>query len=146
MSIWEFITNSKKNRFRNKLDFLLSLNLIFTACVACKNQFWNQIDFLIFSTKVPLCVRTTDAQWSLFSSKSKLFCGILGIFDWFISTYPFWAKLGYSRIKIDLLSLCVLYSLQFKIGVHLLKVELTQLLTPGITGLKSCSLSKGPEA
>ena len=38
----------KKFRFRNKLDFLLSSNLIFTACVACKNQFRNQIDFLIF--------------------------------------------------------------------------------------------------
>ena len=36
MSIWEFITNSKKkNQFRNKLDFLSSSNLIFTACVAC---------------------------------------------------------------------------------------------------------------
>ena len=32
------ISNSKKNRFRNKLDFLLSSHLIFTACVACKNQ------------------------------------------------------------------------------------------------------------
>ena len=30
----------------------------------------------------------------------------------------FWVKLGYSRIKIDLLSLHVLYSLQFKIGVQ----------------------------
>ena len=39
MSIWEFIT---------KLDFFSSSNLIFTACVACKNQFRNQIDFLIF--------------------------------------------------------------------------------------------------
>ena len=29
-----------------------------------------------------------------------------------------WAKLGYSQIKIDLLSLGVLYSLQFKIGVQ----------------------------
>ena len=35
--------------------------------------------------------------------------------------------------KIDLLSLHVLYSLQFKIGVHLLKVELTQLLTLSAT-------------
>ena len=42
----------------------------------------------------------------------------------------FWAKLGYSQIKIDLLSLHVLYSLQFKTGVHLLKVELTQLPSP----------------
>ena len=32
------ISNSKKNRFRNKLDFLSSSKLIFTACVACKNQ------------------------------------------------------------------------------------------------------------
>ena len=28
----------KKNRFRIKLDFFSSSNLIFTACVACKNQ------------------------------------------------------------------------------------------------------------
>ena len=40
----------KKNRVRNKLDFLSSSNLIFTACVACKNQFRNQIDVLIFWT------------------------------------------------------------------------------------------------
>ena len=44
MSIWKFITNSKKNQFRIKLDFFSSSNLIFTACVACKNQFRNQID------------------------------------------------------------------------------------------------------
>ena len=50
MLIWEFITNSKKNWFRIKLDFFSSSNLIFTACVACKNQFRNQIDFLIFQT------------------------------------------------------------------------------------------------
>ena len=50
MSIWEFITNSKKNRFRMKLDFFSSSNLIFTAYVACKNQFRNQIEFLIFQT------------------------------------------------------------------------------------------------
>ena len=38
----------KKNRFQIKLDFFFSSsNLIFTACVACKNQFRNQIDFLI---------------------------------------------------------------------------------------------------
>ena len=47
-SIWEIITNSKKNWFQNKLDFLFSSNLIFTACVACKNQFRNQIDFFWF--------------------------------------------------------------------------------------------------
>ena len=37
MSIWEFITDSKKIAFES--------NLIFTACVAYKNQFRNQIDF-----------------------------------------------------------------------------------------------------
>ena len=47
-SIWKFITNSKKNRLRNKLDFLSSSNLIFTAFEACKNQFQNQIDFFDF--------------------------------------------------------------------------------------------------
>ena len=48
MSIWEFITNSNKNRFSNQLDFLSSSNLIFTACVAYENQFGNQIDFFNF--------------------------------------------------------------------------------------------------
>ena len=38
MSIWEFITNSKKNRFRNKLDFLSSSNLIFAGYTGSKNQ------------------------------------------------------------------------------------------------------------
>ena len=47
------------------------------------------------------------------------------------NSFPlFWAKLGYSQIKIDLLSLHVLYSLQFKTGVHLLNDELTQLPSP----------------
>jgi hypothetical protein len=46
--ISEFISNSEKNLFQNQLDFFSSSNLIFTACVACKNQFRNQIDFLIF--------------------------------------------------------------------------------------------------
>jgi hypothetical protein len=40
----------------------------------------------------------------------------------------FWAKLGYSQIKIDR-KLISLYSLQSKIGVHLLNSEQTQLLT-----------------
>ena len=38
----------KKDLFWIKLDFFSSLNLIFTACVACKNQFRNQIDFSVF--------------------------------------------------------------------------------------------------
>ena len=38
----------KKNWLKNKLDFFSSSNLIFSACVACKNQLRNQIDFLIF--------------------------------------------------------------------------------------------------
>ena len=41
----------------------------------------------------------------------------------------FWAKLGYSQIKIDR-KLISLYSLQSKIGVHLLNGELTQHLNP----------------
>ena len=48
--ISEFISNSEKYRVQNHLDFFSSSNLIFTACVACKNQFRNQIDFLIFQT------------------------------------------------------------------------------------------------
>ena len=42
------LQTQKKNRFGIKLDFFSSSNLIFTACVACKNQFRNQIDFLTF--------------------------------------------------------------------------------------------------
>ena len=40
----------------------------------------------------------------------------------------FWAKLGYSRIKIDHIADSLL-KLQIKIGVHLISVELSQLLT-----------------
>ena len=36
----------KKNEFETNSIFWSSSNLIFTACVACKNQFRNQIDFL----------------------------------------------------------------------------------------------------
>ena len=43
----------------------------------------------------------------------------------------FWAKLGYSRIKIDHYAYSLL-KLQIKIGVHLTNVELTQLLTLGM--------------
>ena len=42
MSIWEFITNIKKIDFKPNLIFFSSSNLIFTACVACKNQVWTQ--------------------------------------------------------------------------------------------------------
>ena len=40
----------------------------------------------------------------------------------------FWAKLGYSRIKIDHFANSLL-KLQIKIGVHLINIELSQLLT-----------------
>ena len=40
----------------------------------------------------------------------------------------FWAKSGYSRIKIDHIADSLL-KLKIKIGVHLINVELTQLLT-----------------
>ena len=60
------ISNSKKNWFRNKLDFLSSSNLIFTACVACKNQVWNRqkIEFVsksIFFSWV--CNKNTVDSW-----------------------------------------------------------------------------------
>ena len=38
----------KKIEFKTNLIFFSSLNLISTACVACKNQFRNQIDFSVF--------------------------------------------------------------------------------------------------
>ena len=41
---------------------------------------------------------------------------------------PFWAKLGYSWIKIDHIADSLL-KLQIKIEVHLINVELLQLLT-----------------
>ena len=40
----------------------------------------------------------------------------------------FWAKLGHSRIKSDYIADSLL-KLQIKIGVHLINVELSQLLT-----------------
>ena len=42
--------------------------------------------------------------------------------------YTFWAKLGYSRIKIDHIADSLL-KLQIKIRVHLINVELSQILT-----------------
>ena len=39
--ISELISNLEKNRVQNQLDFFSGLNLISTACVACKNQFQN---------------------------------------------------------------------------------------------------------
>ena len=54
----------------------------------------------------------------------------------------FWAKLGYSQIKIDW-KLISLYSLHSKIGVHLLNGELTQLFTPLRLYLISKVLSYG---
>ena len=42
MSIWEFITNSKKIDLESNLIFFSSSNLIFTACVAGKNQVRNR--------------------------------------------------------------------------------------------------------
>ena len=47
----------------------------------------------------------------------------------------FWAKLGYSRIKIDHIADSLL-KLQIKIGVHLINVERSQLLTPVISPQK----------
>ena len=44
----------------------------------------------------------------------------------------FWAKLGYSRIEIDHIADSLL-KLQIKIGVHLINVELSQLLTLFVT-------------
>ena len=44
------------------------------------------------------------------------------------SLSSFWAKLGYSRIKIDHIADSLL-KLQIKIGVHLINVELSQFLT-----------------
>ena len=46
--ISEFTSNLEKNRVQNQLDLFSNLNLISTACVACKNKFRNQIDFSVF--------------------------------------------------------------------------------------------------
>ena len=43
----------------------------------------------------------------------------------------FWAKLGYSPIKIDYIA-DFLLKLQIRIGVHLITVELLQLPTPDL--------------
>ena len=63
------LQSQKKIQFRNKLDFLLSSNLIFTACVACKNQFRNQIDFFKF---LNLIFRNwKKIEWHLIFQKSS---------------------------------------------------------------------------
>ena len=49
-----------------------------------------------------------------------------------MSLPSFWANLGYSQIKIDH-SADSLLKLQIKIGVYLINVELTQLLTLSLT-------------
>ena len=51
------------------------------------------------------------------------------------SLQSFWAKLGYSRIKIDHIADSLL-KLQIKIGVHLINGELSQLLTLKLTHLQ----------
>ena len=56
------------------------------------------------------------------------------------SLQSFWTKWGYSRKNWP--SFSVLYSLQFKTGVHLLKVELTQL--PSLSTANGHSISLGP--
>ena len=63
MSIWKFITNSKKIRFRNKLDFLLSSNLIFTACVSCKNQVWTRQKLEFISKWISFRVCNKGPNW-----------------------------------------------------------------------------------
>ena len=44
------------------------------------------------------------------------------------SLLSFWAKLGYSQIEIDHIAVSLL-KLQIEIGVHLISVKLSQLLT-----------------
>ena len=57
------ISNSKKNQFRNKLDFLLSSNLIFTACVSCKNQVWTRQKLEFISKWISFRVCNKGPNW-----------------------------------------------------------------------------------
>ena len=99
MSIWKFITNSKKNRFRNKLDFLSSLNLIFAGYTGSKNQVrtrkkikfdsksifwrvWNKLPNWHFKNQAQ--IDTVCASWGLFFLWNRL---SLVWLTWIISFY-----------------------------------------------------------
>ena len=94
------------------------------------SKWWERVLYASEAKKLELLVDLDHLSkfFKYFKMNQKLkFLCFQGIQN---SLPSFWAKLGYSQIKIDLLSLHVLYSLQFRIGLRLLKVELTQLLTP----------------
>ena len=59
------ISNSKKNWFWNKLNFLSSSNLIFTACVACKNQVRTRQKIEFVSKSIFLQVCNKLPNWHL---------------------------------------------------------------------------------
>ena len=74
--------------------------------------------------------------WLIFQNFSNILKNGLNEPKTWISLLPgihnslpsFWAKLGYSHIKIDHIADSLL-KLQIKIGVHLINVDLSQLLT-----------------
>ena len=98
-SIFFQFQTRKKIRLRNKLDFFSSSNLIFTACVACKNQFrtWNKIQLVLnsifseFEIKSEIQNSKIDTAWdfqlpqfSIFFRKQFmdwLVLGLVGILD-----------------------------------------------------------------
>ena len=77
-------------------DFFSSSNLIFTACVACKNQFSNQIDFLNL-----IFWNWKKIKWHLIFQKSsgdrQGDCLLFRRFFWFedrtVTGYSIWDRL-----------------------------------------------------
>ena len=89
----------------------------------------------------------SEAKKSEFLVHLDCFSKYLKYFKIFEKWYTsFWAKLGYSRIKIDHIADSLL-KLQIRIGVHLINVELSQLLTlidwKTLTELNCCWLENG---
>ena len=76
-----------------------------------------------------------EPKTQIFASEPLCFQGIQN------SLPSFWAKLGYSRIKIDRIEDSLL-KLQIKIGVHLINAKLLQLLTLFQPKSTSCKFTR----
>ena len=82
-----------------------------------------KFEFLVYLDCFSKYLRNFE-KWSKWTKNSNFF-----VSEALHNSLPsFWAKLGYSRIKIDHIADSLL-KLQIKIGVHLINAELSQLLT-----------------
>ena len=89
------------------------------ASEAKKSQFWVHLDCF---SKYLKYLRNFE-KWFKWTKNSDFFAS-----EAYTTLPSFWAKVGYSRIKIDHIADSLL-KLQIKIRVHLISVELSQLLT-----------------